>query len=194
MTRECSKCGKVKPISDYYIRTRNDGRTSGHHAQCKDCMKLKNRSRSQSDEERAKRKARYSEKRNDPDFVEANKIQGRELYASLEGRARALLNSANRRCANYPEPMDLDIDHIMSALNAGRCQLTGIPFRYDKYKNCKKNPFSPSIDRVDNSKGYTKANTRIVLWQVNLMHGELHDCEMLDICMHIIKGLSHDKL
>ena len=35
---------------------------------------------------------------------------------------------------------------------------------------------------VSHSLGYTKENTRIVIWQYNLMKGELTDSELLDIC------------
>lgn len=36
-TRECSKCSKVKPISEYYRRSQSSG--GGHERFCKECKK-----------------------------------------------------------------------------------------------------------------------------------------------------------
>ena len=49
----------------------------------------------------------------------------------------------------------------------GRCVLTGIPFTTTPEPG-RRNPFAPSIDRVDCSRGYTKDNVRIVLLSVNI--------------------------
>jgi hypothetical protein len=49
-----------------------------------------------------------------------------------------------------------------------RCRLTNIEFLC-KDALSKNNPYSPSIDRIDNSKGYTLENVRIVLFAVNAM-------------------------
>lgn len=46
----------------------------------------------------------------------------------------------------------------------GRCEMTGLPFVVSELKN---NAFSPSIDRIDNTKGYTQDNCRFVLWAIN---------------------------
>jgi len=72
---------------------------------------------------------------------------------------------------------------------AGCCEITGIPFDFEPHKIYSKNPYSPSIDRIDSSKGYTKQNVRIVLWQVNLMRGEISDEEIIVICKKFIKGI-----
>ena len=63
----------------------------------------------------------------------------------------------------------------------GKCEVTGIAFDYDNKFNTCKNPLSPSIDRIDSTKGYSKDNARIVLWQYNLMRGELTDDQLFDI-------------
>ena len=48
------------------------------------------------------------------------------------------------------------------------CAVTGLPFAHDK-GSTKTNPFSPSLDRIDNRKGYETDNVRIVLYAVNTM-------------------------
>lgn len=50
----------------------------------------------------------------------------------------------------------------------GKCEITGIPFDFTKLINQKARPFSPSIDRIDNSKGYELENVRVVCIAVNV--------------------------
>jgi len=52
--------------------------------------------------------------------------------------------------------------------NSGRCALTGMPFRLEHYEKSRRNPYAPSIDRIDNGLGYTEGNVRLVLTFVNL--------------------------
>lgn len=49
----------------------------------------------------------------------------------------------------------------------GRCALTGIQFTAT-LNDGKRNPFAPSIDRVDCSLGYTKDNVQIILLSMNI--------------------------
>lgn len=49
-----------------------------------------------------------------------------------------------------------------------RCAVTGISF-FEKTDHWRVNPFHPSLDRLDNSKGYTMDNVRLVLLAVNMM-------------------------
>lgn len=53
------------------------------------------------------------------------------------------------------------------------CEITGLPFSVEapREKN-KRNPLSPSIDRIDTNKGYTKDNCRVILWAVNRALGD----------------------
>lgn len=50
------------------------------------------------------------------------------------------------------------------------CPVLGIPIFRSKGRRSNN---SPSIDRFDNTKGYTKENIRIISWQANRMKGEM---------------------
>lgn len=47
------------------------------------------------------------------------------------------------------------------------CSVTGLPLLW-KWDGTGKNPWAPSIDRIDNSRGYTPDNIRVVCWIFNL--------------------------
>jgi len=53
-------------------------------------------------------------------------------------------------------------------LSQGRCAVSGIPFDFTKVGDVKRAPYQPSLDRIDNSKGYTQDNIRIVCLAVNI--------------------------
>lgn len=53
----------------------------------------------------------------------------------------------------------------------GCCEVTGLPFRPPS-EQYSRNPYGPSLDRIDSSKGYTPDNVRIVCVAANLAMNE----------------------
>jgi hypothetical protein len=81
-------------------------------------------------------------------------------------RARELVRAIGKRCRSAGLPFDLDIDWLTGRLESGRCELTGLEF--DTVVSRKRGgPFSPSVDRIVPSAGYTKSNCRVVIFAVN---------------------------
>lgn len=77
-------------------------------------------------------------------------------------------------------------DEWAAARWTGHCELTGIPF--DKPGNgLGPKPFSPSVDRIDQSKGYLPTNARFVLWAVNAMRGVGSDEAMYEIAAALLR-------
>jgi hypothetical protein len=184
-TKTCSECCQTLPLSSFYGQRLGAGKIKYHNL-CKDCQKAYMRKKYAEDEKyKEKRKIRYKNR------TEDQKRQSLErsalFYQSISGRAKTLLSSAKRRSSNFEESFDIDFDHIFEKLNKGTCEVTGIPFDFSKPSTSSKNPYAPSIDRIDPKIGYTKANTRIVIWQYNLMKGELYDEEILNLCRLIVE-------
>jgi len=73
---------------------------------------------------------------------------------------------------------------------SGKCALTKIPFtfNFEKCKTVKKDPFSPSIDRIDSAKGYTKDNVRLVCMVVNLALNEFGDDTFSKMCRAFVQN------
>lgn len=187
-TKRCSKCGEVKNSNEYYRRFHH-GKTR-LYSMCIECFKARGALYAARPEVRQKRLERHKVNRESPAYRAESAERSKRFYNSIRGRAKTLLKSAERRSHKY-ECFDLDEEFIVSKLEGGVCEVTGIPFSYDKpAEGLCKNPYSPSIDRIDNRVGYVKSNVRIVLWQVNLMHGEIDDSEMVTLCVKIIEGLS----
>ena len=181
--KKCEECNKEKDLSKFYkYGTRKDG-TIRYYNKCKDCVLAHNRKMYNENEEYRNNQKINSKKLrdNNPDYRERNKNRGEAFYASVKGRAMNLFKSAQRRADKF-EDFDLDLDFILSKVQQGHCEVTGIKFDFDKSSNYNKNPYAPSIDRIDSKIGYIKSNVRIVIWQYNLMKGELLDAELFSLC------------
>lgn len=127
-----------------------------------------------------------------PEFIEAYKAaKGGEQAVTLprfipEGRrdrpqdhkklleilrsVRRAFASAKHRAAKRGQPFDLTEEWALEQIERQgfKCALTGIPFLADR-GSARARPYTPSFDRIDNSKGYTIDNVRIVAFAVNLM-------------------------
>lgn len=86
----------------------------------------------------------------------------------LKHPARVLCSMAKRRAKNKGleyniEEKDIDIPIL--------CPILGIPIvkTYTKGKNTGPTPNSPSLDRVDNNKGYIKGNVKVISHKANSM-------------------------
>ncbi len=120
-------------------------------------------------------------------------IRGREKHAIRRSRYgkrvrqdkpwRELVRAARLR-ANKKN-MEYSLSYEWAATRwTGKCEMTGIAFNI---RGTRTNPHSPSIDRIDNSKGYTPENSRFVLWAINSFKGTLSDREMFEIAKELLK-------
>jgi len=94
-------------------------------------------------------------------------------------KIRAALQRAKAKGWDF----DLTAAWFDKRFDAG-CELTGLPFKRGKLKN---NVYSPSIDRIDNDRGYTKDNCRLILNCLNMFKGTGTDEEMLMIAKKLIE-------
>lgn len=130
----------------------------------------------------AKAKKEYQkEYRNRPE-VKARKKAYMEMYAkeyeqspkrierrkTPKHRASVLVASAKKRCKTKGGCVSVTPAWVLYRLNAGVCQLTGLPFNFDFSDGTATNPYAPSLDRIDqNNRDYSESNTRVVLLAVN---------------------------
>jgi hypothetical protein len=111
----------------------------------------------------------------DAAYYEANKGRRRAQQQSHErrylrtpeGRAKSLVKNARARARAFGREFSINADTITAALVRGTCAVSGIPFVLDAH-GVGQHPLSPSIDRIDSSRGYTDDNVRVVVWAVNM--------------------------
>ena len=100
---------------------------------------------------------------------EGDKARYYDFYSDKEKRARRVLDAAKQRARKREREFTITVADIMDQIDAGVCSLTGLPFSYDRVEPGRRNPYAPSIDRIDSSGGYTPDNIRVVCFAINMM-------------------------
>jgi hypothetical protein len=143
---ECSKCGKIKPTSDFW-RAQNK---RGHMSECKTCGRKRNKAWIASNRERYNvccLKATHAYRRRDAK---------RRLFEGTKWRAK---NKGLEFTISFD---DLHWPEV--------CPVLGMPlattFGKGKGAGLSKDA-APSIDRINNSLGYVPGNIIIVSWRAN---------------------------
>lgn len=80
-----------------------------------------------------------------------------------ENRVRAMVGSARSRAK--ARGLDFELDHTEITIPE-YCPVLGIRLSWEGDK-----ANSPSLDRIDNEKGYTRENTRVISTRANLLKG-----------------------
>ena len=95
------------------------------------------------------------------------KIRRLLYYSKVRAKEKNISHSINKKW-------------LKEKLEEDKCELTGLPFSYDL--NIPRNPYGPSIDRIDINKGYTSDNCRLVIWAVNAGLGHHTEIDLYRIC------------
>ena len=142
--KQCTKCKKVLPFSDFAADSRAKSKTQ---SRCKVCQP-------KSQDKKKQKEARI------------------KYMATPEGRAQQLLGSAKHRY--YGCDLEITKEWLVKKLKKGTCEFTGLPFDFGPPLNgFSKNPYSPSLDRINSKdKSYSPENVRVVLSLVNLALNE----------------------
>jgi len=93
---------------------------------------------------------------------ERTSIISREMLMELNATAARARNRSQKVAA--AERISPDFVATLYTKQRGRCAVSGIEFHLDEIKAGHKRTraFAPSLDRIDNSKGYTRDNVRLV--------------------------------
>lgn len=83
---------------------------------------------------------------------------------------------------------DLTVESLRNVWVAqrGRCALTGLQFHDERHVEAQvKEPFAPSLDRIDSSRGYVEGNVQIVCSAANFAKGQWG----LDVLRRVARGV-----
>jgi hypothetical protein len=102
--------------------------------------------------------------------------------------AYSLWHACLSRAKSKGLDFDLDVNYLHQTIAKGVCAKTGQTFEIKaKGRNFKdRSPFTPSVDKIDPNKGYTKENVQIVCWWYNLAKSTFTDEEVLKLCKSVI--------
>ncbi len=112
---------------------------------------------------RPERRARAKELRT----INADKIRAyvRARYVAVP--ARSILNNARARARKMGLEFNLSIEDTQVP---AVCPVLGIPLVIGNKKGW--SPTCPTLDRIDNSKGYVKGNVCVISWRANSLKGD----------------------
>jgi hypothetical protein len=109
----------------------------------------------------------------------------RALVRQDVGRQMQLLfNSARARAKK--DGREFTITKEWLALQPRYCAISGIPFIIIQDG---RGPLTPSLDRIDSSKGYTPENTQIVACWYNLGKSDWNDTEIQDLIISYAEAI-----
>jgi len=153
--RTCSVCATSKPSTDFYANSKGVRRKT-----CVPCYAAKE----------AARKARKPKAERQASWAKYRRVR----------RAQLLLSVAKYRAKAKKLAFDLDAEDVallQATIDAGFCQMTGLPFDLDKGKTWN----TPSIDRIDPKAGYVKGNVRVILYALNVMMNTWGEAKVLEV-------------
>ncbi len=107
----------------------------------------------------------------------------KEYFDSHQGRAIRLFFAAKKR---EPTNFELTVEWISKKLQNGFCDVTGLPFIYRGVSG--RQPWVPSLDKINPDLGYTLKNTRIVVWMYNAAKNVYTDEEVLFMAQALIRN------
>lgn len=103
------------------------------------------------------------------------KVRAQRLHGNAQKRAKA---------NDWPAP-DFDSVWVEQKILAGTCEVTGIPFDLHTKTSASvhaKNPWVPSLDRIDSSKPYVKDNVQVVVYMYNVCKAEFAHTDVVMFC------------
>ena len=155
---KCVRCNEEKVQSSFYKHSGNTGR-NGRQSYCKDCNHLIR------DERRSK----------DNGFIKTMILSCKYMGIRRSKKGR-------ENCDDY----NLTLEFILELKDKqnNRCALSGIEMIWESNSGWKK----ASIDRLDNDKGYTKDNVRLVAWGINQAMSNYSDDIFLEMCRAVVKN------
>jgi hypothetical protein len=147
--KKCPSCDRVLPASSFH---RDKSTSSGLRCWCKECCSWKFKKQFLGTDAYNQRLRKYEE--------------NRKIQRALDPRkpwVTNALNNAKRRAVEQGVDFSLTREDLLDLLEE-RCPLLGCQFAFAKGKTV---PESPSVDRKDSSKGYTKENVWVISAKAN---------------------------
>lgn len=103
---------------------------------------------------------------------------------------QGMFNWVRTRARRSGLDFTLTSEWIDKRIQKGICEMTGLPLKlYEGPSGSRHrcNPFRPSIDRINSSKGYHPENCRLVCWIFNIAKSDWDDAVVLQFAKALVK-------
>ena len=127
-----------------------------------------------------------------PDYMKTQYRKQKENNP-IAHRVRRLLNTTKKAAKKKNFEHSIDKQWCLDKLS-GVCEATGLPFDLSVEGTYKKmNPFAPSVDRINNSIGYTKDNCQMVVWIYNCSKNDFTEEDLYRMCKAFVKKVGRKR-
>jgi hypothetical protein len=172
--KTCTVCGLELPLDQFHVKR---SARDGHRGVCKACRRQDTMSRYREWRDRileqnkvyaATPRGRIVARKAKADYVERNReaINAQERTKRRTDTVPWMLYSARAKSKRRGWECDLTMDDIVLP---DRCPVLGIPLMIGDGKMTQN---SPSLDRIDNTKGYVKGNVVVVSLRANAIKND----------------------
>ena len=180
-SQTCTSCGVNQKIHCY---SENNTAKNGYLRRCKSCVNEKARIRLE-----AQRNGTWEGdtiiSTLEDDILRVIKLKATKMRSNAATRSKKAAKLKNR-----PKKIVVEIttDEIVQKIYDSHlaCEKTGIPFSFESSEKGEATIFSPSLDRKSPGKGYTVANTQVVISGYNSLKGVGTDLQCLQIASAIV--------
>lgn len=122
-----------------------------------------------------------------PKYAITRRSIAKRQRLTLRGRAYEMMIAARGRARQYGLEFDLDTWDVELRLQRMVCEATGLPLSLERTGETKYNPWGPSLDRKDSTKGYTRDNVQLVCIAYNVAKGEWPESVLLTLVRALAK-------
>lgn len=157
-TKACSKCGEVKALSQF---VRSKKAKDGREAHCLAC-------------ERARKNTPKSYQR------DCERLRSNPWSAQLS----KMVTSSRQRAKEKELEHNIDVKYLRT-IATSHCPYLGVELHWQVQRGLGVSnrvfPNSPSLDRIDSSKGYVKGNVAIVSHRANSIKRDATEVELIEM-------------
>ena len=209
VNKTCTHCSESKPVHLFGINNRSG---DGFHNICATCRKTRGTKYQRTNGETVSEKfcpvcqqvkpassfCKWKQSRSGlySNCKECSARRARESGKTLAGFFRKKLGGIRGRCKSRGLDYNLDLLFVLEMYDrqGGKCFYSGIQFvfdfakkehRYMTARDWSSGKYSPSIDRIDDSRGYTRDNVVLACYVINIMRNTQTQDEFINHCQLI---------
>jgi len=167
-SKVCSNCKEDKPFSEF---SKNKASPDGLQYKCRPC------------DVAYQAKRRIENPQQQLDYQRAYQKNKRKDY---NYRLQMLINASKQRAKNKNREHNITVEDIKAIYPLdGCCPIFGMKLEFNS-AGFREN--SPSIDRIDSTKGYTPDNIQIISWKANRIKGYASTQELEMLLAYLKQG------